>query len=165
MSAMKTKYTCQGDSLDISCSASEELKIFKATYLREENKKICTGRRMNNVNTAEYCAPDDKTNLLKEHCEGHSECNVTVDTNTMGDKCQWMSNPKDLNVKYGCEDVSSTNEPSFTTEKKYTTVIATTSSEEWYRSGYEIYNTGYSNQISHEMIYLLFTVNVWFRLL
>ena len=87
-----------------SCTASKVLNIIKARYGREkkDKKKICVRRRMDYVNTAEYCAPDDREDFVKGRCEGRTKCNFTVDTSTMGDKCPAMSVHKDLNVRYGC---------------------------------------------------------------
>lgn len=88
----------------LSCTALKVLKIIKASYGREKNNKnkICIGRRMDYVNTAEYCTPDDREDFVKGRCEGRTKCNFKVDTSTMGDKCPGMSVHKDLNVRYGC---------------------------------------------------------------
>lgn len=101
---IKIKYICQGDSMYLSCTASKVLNIIWARYGREkkDKNKICIGRRMDYVNTAEYCAPDDREDFVKGCCEGRTKCNFTVDTSTMGDKCPGMSVHKDLDVMYGC---------------------------------------------------------------
>lgn len=131
---IKIKYICQGDSMYLSCTASEVLNIIQARYGREkkDKNKICIGRRMDYVNTAEYCA-DDKEDFVKGRCEGHTKCNFTVDTSTMGDKCPGMSVHKDLNVMYGCvEKVSptppTTVPPTAFAENKSTTVLTKPSS-------------------------------------
>lgn len=130
---IKIKFICQGDSMHLSCMASK-VQIIQARYGREKNdKKVCIGRRMGYVNTAEYCAPDDKEDFVKGRCEGRAKCNFTVDTSTMGDKCPGMSVCKDLNVRYGCgEKVSptppTTVPPSTFAENKSTTVLTKPSS-------------------------------------
>lgn len=132
---IKIKYICQGDSMYLSCTASKVLNIIWARYGREkkDKNKICIGRRMDYVNTAEYCAPDDREDFVKGCCEGRTKCNFTVDTSTMGDKCPGMSVHKDLDVMYGCvEKVSptlpTTVPPTAFAENKSTTVLTKPSS-------------------------------------
>ena len=94
VNAFKTKRICQDDLMHINCTAPKVLKIYEVSY--------CQTKSDNCIRKTESCAPDIKTSLISKHCNGHEECNVTVDTSTMGDNCPNMSALKYLNVIYGC---------------------------------------------------------------
>ena len=98
--AIRSKFTCQNDFMYIKCLSPKVIKIFYATYSRKDDN-ICKGWK-NDGNSAEYCAPVDKTRFLQKLCEGHTECNVAVDTDSMGNKCPNISALKYLNVIYNC---------------------------------------------------------------
>ena len=94
---MKGKYTCQNDVMSIRCLPSKVIRIFRATYLRE-NPQICSG---DGFNSTEHCNPVDKTTVIGKLCDKRATCNISVDEKTMGDHCPFVATEY-LNVIYGC---------------------------------------------------------------
>lgn len=75
------KFTCQGDVMNLHCQSPRLIKIDSAVYSRKQDIICYRG------NSANYCDPVDKMSLVSKHCEGQMTCKISVDRNTMGDKC------------------------------------------------------------------------------
>lgn len=106
------KFTCQGNVMNLHCQSP--IKICSATYIREQDSICYHG------NSANYCDPVDKMSLVRKHCEGQMTCNISVDRNTMGDKCPigFLY----LKVMYDCKIFPPTTEPPYV-QNKSTTVL------------------------------------------
>ena len=77
--SITVKFTCQGNVMNLHCQSP--IKIYSATYIRTQDSICYHG------NSANYCDPVDKMSLVRKHCEGQMTCNISVDRNTMEDKC------------------------------------------------------------------------------
>lgn len=91
---LNVRFTCQDDVMNLDCQSPRAIKIIKAEYSRKQQSICYRG------NGAKYCDPVDKMSLVRKLCEGKMACNVSVDKNTMGDKCPTVF--KYLNVLYEC---------------------------------------------------------------
>lgn len=103
------KYTCQGNVMNLHCQSPRAIKIYRARYIREQDNICYRGH------SANYCDPVDKMSLVRKHCEGQMTCNISVDRNTMGDKC-----PRGflyLKVMYNCKTFPRTTEPPYVRNK------------------------------------------------
>ena len=91
---IKVEFTCQDDVMNLHCQSPRVITIYKAEYSKKQDNKCKRG------NSAQYCDPVDKTNLVRKLCNRQMTCNVSVDKNTMEDKCPKVF--KYLDVFYEC---------------------------------------------------------------
>ena len=98
MDAIKTKYTCQNDTMSIVCGP-KVIEIIEAEYLRKQ-EVICSRGDKASFNSAETCDPVNKMVMAKGLCDEKVSCAISVNATTMGDHCRTIV--PYLNVIYRC---------------------------------------------------------------
>ena len=106
---VRSSLTCQGASLDISCKDGQQaLIIYKASYGRSrlgvcpyKNKQ---GVPENDTDDSSLCERV-VTDNIKDLCGWHKRCNITVNSEALGEVCPGVY--KYLTVLYSCGKIIS----------------------------------------------------------
>lgn len=106
---VRSSVTCHGASLDISCKDGQQaLIIYKASYGRSrlgvcpyKNKQ---GVPENDTDDFSLCERE-VTDNIKDLCGWHKRCNITVNSEALGEVCPGVY--KYLTVLYSCGKIIS----------------------------------------------------------
>ncbi|KAI8482588.1 hypothetical protein Bbelb_396550 [Branchiostoma belcheri] len=88
-------WSCEGDTLQLSCSHGKTLLIVNANYGRTSTSHPC---RCYNCRT--NCRADTSLAVVRGYCQGNQQCTVAAINGVFGDPCHYVR--KYLEVSYRC---------------------------------------------------------------
>ena len=94
----RTKYGCEGSSLELECEEGAVISLVRANYGRF-SIAICNAH--GNTDWSVNCMSPRTLRVIRARCQGAQTCQVPVDSTIFGDPCPGTY--KYIEVHYSCE--------------------------------------------------------------